>query len=93
MTLRDQGSSSGKQSFTRPLISSIESCQRWTVWSPGPMFSIGLPFSGKVILKNLAICGSDWLALAKPLNGDAVGIVVTFGIWFCDDPAKTNPIY
>jgi hypothetical protein len=43
--------------------------------------------------KNLAVCGSDRFALAKPFNGDAVEIVVTFDVWFCDDPAKTNPIY
>ena len=42
--------------------------------------------------KNLAVCGSDWLALAKPFNGDIVEVVVHFAVWFCDDPAKAHPI-
>jgi hypothetical protein len=57
------------------------------------MLRTGFPFSGKVMRKNLAVCGSDRFALAKPLNCDAVEIVVTFDVWSCDDPAKTNPIY
>jgi hypothetical protein len=57
------------------------------------MFSIGLPGSGKVILKNLAVSGSDWFALAKPLNCDTVEVVVAFDFRFCDDPAKSHPIY
>lgn len=56
------------------------------------MFKTGLPFSGNVMRKNLAVCGSDWLALAKPLNGDAVEVVMHFAVWFCDDPAKAHPI-
>ena len=42
--------------------------------------------------KNLAVCGSGWFALAKPFNCDAVVIVVTLAVWFCDDPPKAHPI-
>ncbi len=92
-SLRDQGSSSGKQSLTRPFISSIDRSQRWQVWSPGPIESCGFPFSGKVIRKNLAVCGSlDW-ALAKPFNCDAVEVMMAFRVWFGDDPSEANPIY
>jgi hypothetical protein len=56
------------------------------------MLRTGFPFSGKVMRKNLAVCGPDWFALAKPLNGDGVVVMMTFAVWFCDDPAKTHPI-
>ena len=42
--------------------------------------------------KNLAVCGSDRLALAKPLNGDAIFIVMALRVWLCDDPAEADPI-
>lgn len=56
------------------------------------MFRIGLPFSGKVMRKNLAVCGSDWFALAKPFKEEAIVVVVHDFIWFCEDPAKLYPI-
>lgn len=42
--------------------------------------------------KNLDVCWTDGFALAKPLNGDVVIVVVHFAVWFCDDPAKEHPI-
>lgn len=50
------------------------------------------PFVGNVMRKNLAVCGSDRFALAKPLNGDAIFIVMALRVWLCDDPAEADPI-
>lgn len=51
-----------------------------------------MPRSGKVMQKNLAVCGADWFALANPLNEEAIFMVVHFRVWFGDDPSKTEPI-
>lgn len=56
------------------------------------MLRTGFPFSGKVIRKNLAVCGADWFALAKPLNCDAVEVMMAFRVWLGDDPSEADPI-
>jgi hypothetical protein len=65
----------GRLSSPRPLKSSIVRCHRWQVWSPGPMFSIGLPGSGNVIRKKRASCGSVRFALANPFNASKSSVV------------------
>ena len=62
------------------------------MWSPGPIFKRILSGDGNVIRKNLAVCGSDRLALAKPLNGDAIFIVMALRVWLRDDPTEADPI-
>ena len=56
------------------------------------MFRTGLPRSGNVMQKNLAVLGSDDWTLAKPLDCNAVMVMVTLCVWFCDDPTKADPI-
>ncbi len=56
------------------------------------MFITGFPGSGNVMRKNLAVCGSDWFALANPLNGDCIFIPCVPAIWLRDDPAEADPI-
>lgn len=42
--------------------------------------------------KNLAVFGSDDRTLAKPLDCNAVIVMVTLSVRFCDDPPKPHPI-
>ena len=51
-----------------------------------------LPCAGNVIRKNLAVFGADDWTEAKPLDCNAVIVMMTLCIWFCDYPTEADPI-